>query len=106
MEPQDIARPEAKDAIPTIQRVISVLWPSFLTAGAATVVFFTVFDPQAIQMCINFPEISRLGAYTIGFFMFWLLTATSCALTCYFQRPCDQNRVPRPSTEETDTDSE
>jgi hypothetical protein len=106
MDAKNTPQPEAKGAIPAIQRVISVLWPSFLTAGVATVLFFAVFDPQEIQLCVNFPDISRLGAYTIGFFMFWLLTATSCALTCYFQRPCDQNRVPRPGTEETDNDNE
>ncbi len=31
--------------IPLIQRVTAVLWPSFLCAGAATVLFFTAFDP-------------------------------------------------------------
>ena len=35
--------------------------------------------------------ISLMGAYTIGFFLFWLLTASSCLLTCYFQRPCAFN---------------
>jgi len=73
---------------PKIQRVIAVLWPSFLTAGAATILFFTAFDPAALLLDTPFAELSRLGAYTIGFFLFWLLTASSCALTCYFQRPC------------------
>ena len=31
--------------IPTIQKVIAVLWPSFLVAGIETIVFFTIFDP-------------------------------------------------------------
>lgn len=71
------------------QKIIAILWPSFLTAGAATILFFTAFDPTEFLITTRFSEVSRLGAYTIGFFLFWFLTAGSCLLTCYFQRPCD-----------------
>ncbi len=77
-------------AIPKIQRVISIFWPSFLTASAATIVFFTVFDPHDLMALLDVPPISRLGVYTIGFFCFWALTAISCIMTCYFQRPCSE----------------
>ncbi len=70
------------------QRIISVLWPSFLTAGAATILFFTAFDPQLIMAVSGYGEISRLGGYSVGFFLFWMLTASSCVLTCFFQGPC------------------
>jgi len=80
-----------KTDIPTVQRVIAVFWPSFLTAGLATVLFFTAFNPEEMSLCLgNTKPISNVGAYTIGFFLFWLLTSTTCALTCYFQRPCHQ----------------
>ena len=74
--------------IPKIQKIIAVLWPSFLTAGLATILFFTAFDPQLLMEVSGHGHISRLGGYTIGFFLFWILTASTCALTCYFQRPC------------------
>jgi len=74
--------------IPKIQQVVAVLWPSFLTAGLATILFFTAFDPQLLAELAGYGEISRLAGYTIGFFLFWLLTAGTCALTCYFQKPC------------------
>lgn len=74
--------------LPMIQRVIAILWPSFLTAGVATILFFTAFDPQLIMAVSGYGEISRLGGYTMGFFIFWILTSTSCALTCFFQKPC------------------
>ena len=77
-----------KSEIPTIQKIIAVLWPSFLTAGIATIIVFTAFDPQLIWHASGYGEISRLAGYTIGFFAFWLLTASTCALTCYFQKPC------------------
>ncbi len=81
--------------IPLIQRVVAILWPSFLTSGVATILFFTAFDPQHLLMETRFAEISRLGAYTIGFFLFWLLTTLTSALTCYFQRPCENANKPR-----------
>ena len=74
--------------IPTIQKIVAVLWPSFLTAGAATILFFTVFDPELLMAVAGYEKISRLGGYTIGFFLFWLLTSSSCVLTCYFQQSC------------------
>lgn len=79
---------ENQGDIPTIQKIIAVLWPSFLTSGVATILFFTAFDPTILSLSGGFGEISRLGGYSIGFFLFWLLTSVTCALTCYFQRPC------------------
>ena len=78
---------------PFIQRVIAVLWPSFLTAGLATILFFVAFDPQDLAALLDKAEASRIGVYTIGFFLFWILTMSSCLLTCYFQRPCDMNKA-------------
>lgn len=79
------------------QKIIAILWPSFLTAGLATVLFFIAFDPEQLVASGLLPAVSRLGAYSIGFFLFWLLTAVSCLLTCYFQRPCQtqETRAPR-----------
>lgn len=79
--------------IPVIQRIIAVLWPSFIMSGIATGLFFTAFDPLELVGLTGHLEISRMGAYSIGFFLFWLLTAISCALTCYFRRPCDTDRT-------------
>ena len=74
--------------IPTIQKVVAVLWPSFLTAGVATILFFAYFDPQLLMQVSGYGEITRMAGYTIGFFLFWLLTSITCVMTCYFQRPC------------------
>jgi len=80
--------------IPVIQRIVAVFWPSFLTSGIATGIFFTLFDPLDLIHIAGLPETSRMGVYTIGFFLFWLLTACTCALTCYFRRPCHPDRKP------------
>ena len=77
--------------IPKCQKTISVLWPAFLMAGLATILFFAAFDPFILLQETRFADTPRLGAYTVGFFLFWLLTTTSCALTCFFRRPCNPN---------------
>ena len=79
---------EVHKEIPRIQRIVAVVWPSFLLAGLATGLFFSGFDPKVLLMDTAYADMSRLGAYTIGFFLFWTLTLSTCLLTCYFQRPC------------------
>ena len=73
-------------SIPVVQRVVAILWPSFIVAGITTVLFTTAFDPAVIF--IDY-DISRLGSYTICFFLFWLFGAITAAATCYFLKPCD-----------------
>ncbi len=85
--------------IPLIQRVCAVLWPSFLCAGAAAALFFTAFDP--LYMFIEY-DVSRLGAYTVGFFLLWALTALSSAATLYFllrPKPGEVRQVAEPPAE-------
>ena len=74
------------NTIPLIQRVVAILWPSFIMAGIATVLFTTAFDPAVIF--IDY-DISRLGSYTVCFFLFWSLGAITATLTCYFLKPCE-----------------
>ncbi len=74
-------------SVPLVQRVSAVLWPAFVCAGAATGVFFTFFDPVVMLECEGEPPMSRMGAYTLGFFMFWLLCIASSVGTSYFLGP-------------------
>ena len=71
--------------IPVIQRIIAILWPSFITAGIATILFSTAFDPDIIF--IDY-DVSRLAVYSIAFFLFWLFGAITAMATCFFMRPC------------------
>ena len=74
------------DAIPLIQRIVAILWPSFITAGIATILFSTAFDPDVIFVDY---DISRLGVYSISFFLFWIFGAMTAAATCFFLKPCE-----------------
>ena len=76
---------------PLAQRVGAVLWPSFFAAGVATMVFFAFVDPLTLRDT-TFPDlaISRGLGYTIGFFMFWLATASSSLFTWILLRPASR----------------
>lgn len=79
------------------QRLIHILWPSFLVAGVADIIFTTLFDPLEIMYRGEALIGNRIGAYTVGFFVLWVLGIASSALTCYFQRSADEiNHCPLP----------
>ena len=73
--------------LPRVQVVSALLWPSFLLAGAATGIFFTFLDPLVLFECKGEPPLSRLAAYSLAFFGFWLLCAASSAASTCFLRP-------------------
>ena len=61
--------------------MMQVLWPSFLMAVVAVGLFFSMIDPQELELVGMSIADSREGAYTVGFFLFWLLFALSSSLT-------------------------
>ncbi len=65
-----------------LQCLGSTLWPSFLAAAVASVVFFAAIDPETLRVQ-TFPglELSRMAGYTIGFFMFWAVGLFASGLT-------------------------
>jgi len=71
-----------------IQQWGAILWPSFVAAGVASMVFFAIVDPLRLRD-ISFPQhaLSRELGYTLGFFMFWVVTAAASGLTWYLSRP-------------------
>jgi len=63
--------------------LICILWPSFLVAGMAEGLLFSVISPQDLLFFGYHPEISDEGIYSIGFFVIWTFCAFSSALTAY-----------------------
>jgi hypothetical protein len=56
--------------------IANILWVSFLTASAATMIFFASVDPDVLSGNNTLGwEISRQSGYALGFFGFWALTA-------------------------------
>ncbi len=97
------------------EKLIWILWPSFIVAGVAEIVFFTAFDPQELVVFGEAVAWSRTAVYSIGFFVFWAVTAATSALTCFFQQTsveinrCPLDAVDRPMgcprREDSDGDS-
>lgn len=74
---------------------IRILWTSFIVAGMAEAVFFTVFDPQELVVLGEPVTLTRTAVYSIGFFAFWAVTATASALTWFMQMSAAQiNQCP------------
>lgn len=74
---------------------MGALWPSFVAAGAAEAVFFTLFDPSDLTPFGESMTLSRTGVYSLGFFLFWVTCTGSSLLTLFFQRTADEvNRCP------------
>jgi len=69
-----------------MSKLFLVFWPSFLIAGIAEVVFFTVVNPQELYLFGQPVNFSALATYSIGFFAFWAICAASSYSTCFFQR--------------------
>lgn len=68
-----------KAPIKTLMMV--VLWPAFLTACVATGVFFSLVDPMELIILDERVQVHMLGAYTIGFLLFWIFGILSSYLT-------------------------
>ena len=77
-----------------MQRLIWILWPSFVVAGVAEIVFFTVVDPQQLYLFGQPVDYSAIATYSLGFIGFWLACAGSSMLTLFLQRTSDQINHP------------
>ena len=70
-------------AMPSARRcAMWILWPAFLAALGAEIVFFAMFDPLDFNMRLH---LSRTAVYTFGFVAFWLLGVVSSSLTLFLQ---------------------
>jgi hypothetical protein len=73
-----------RDLPPRARRVGVVAWCSFLVASAATMLVFAFVDPEAVEIAGASAWLQdRLTVYALGFFFFWLVAASSAALTIY-----------------------
>jgi hypothetical protein len=76
-------------------RLIWVFWPAFIMGGVMTALFFTLIDPEDVNVLGVDPGLGPTAVYSIGFFVFWGFAAGSSALTCFLQRsPFEINRCP------------
>jgi uncharacterized membrane protein YcfT len=76
-----------------VKRIMWIVWPSFLMAGVLEMFAFAMVDPQDIHWLSQTMQLSRQGIYTVTFFVFWLVTMLSSALTALLAiSPFEVNR--------------
>jgi hypothetical protein len=66
-----------------VNRCIVLLWASFLAAGVAEVLFFTVIDPAQLYFLGREVELGALATHTVGFVFFWLLSLGAGVLSVF-----------------------
>lgn len=74
---------------------IFILWPSFVTAALGEIVFFALVDPQELYLMGKPVDWSPIAVYSVGFLMFWALTALTAALCFFFQKPASDINHPK-----------
>lgn len=72
--------------------VALVLWPSFLAACSASLLFFAAIDPALLRDVGPrlFAGLDRETGYAVGFAFFWGIGAVASALTLYLVRTARQ----------------
>jgi hypothetical protein len=69
------------------ENIAAILWPSFLAACIATVIFFGQIDPLDLYaIATPTAEFSSLTGYAIGFFFFWTICTLSSLLSVFLIR--------------------
>lgn len=70
-----------------MSKSISLLGLSFFTAILGETAFFTFIDPQQLYLFGEPVFWSPMVVYSVGFFMFWSLTALTAALVALMLKP-------------------
>ncbi len=61
----------------------AVVWPAFLGAALADAALFTLIVPETIMLFGVHPGVSRPTAYSVGFFVFWIIMSAASATTLW-----------------------
>jgi hypothetical protein len=74
-----------------------ILWPSFLAACGASLLFFAAIDPALLRDVGPrlFAGLDREAGYALGFLFFWAVGAAASALSVYLIRTA---RTPPPAS--------
>jgi hypothetical protein len=67
--------------------VAAVLWPAFLSACLASLLFFAAVDPEWLRDASPlFAGLGREAGYALGFFFFFAVALCASALSVYLIR--------------------
>lgn len=71
-----------------------ILWPSFLVAAMAEGFFFSLVDPQDLQLGGSSLSLSPMAIYTLGFFLFWMFCSLAAMLSYYLANVPNDHQPP------------
>lgn len=77
-----------------MSKLLTIFWPSFVSAIFGEFVFFALIDPQQLYLLGEPVNWSPAAVYSVGFLMFWALTALAVALCLMFQKPASELNQP------------
>ncbi len=90
-----VVEPEIPEQLPWSRRaqaVGAVIWPSFLAAAFASLLFFALIDPKDLMdVAFEFADINRMTGYGVSFMFFWLVSFVSSALSVFLLRTARRN---------------
>jgi hypothetical protein len=70
-----------------------IAWPAFLVAAVLEMVVFALVDPSSLHWLGQPVPLSSEAVYTLAFFVFWVMTMASSALTTLLaMTPSEVNR--------------
>ena len=77
---------DARSTLPA--RALRVLWPAFVMAGVLEMLVFAAVDPDSLHgPAAPLLAGSRKTVYSVTFFVFWVVTAASAAVTQWLDAP-------------------
>jgi len=89
------------------RQIAAIIWPSFLSAAFATMLFFAVVDPGLIGDSMTPSQrFSRMTGYGLGFFFFWLITMISSSTSILLIRSYNRRLVKPQNTGQPDEQGE
>ena len=74
------------------QRVLNILWPAFLMAGALEILVFAHIDPAELHGFGNaLAAWSAQAIYSVAFLVFWAVISAASAATLWLAVPGEPN---------------
>jgi hypothetical protein len=73
-----------------VQQVSSVLWPAFMVAAAAELLFFGLVDPLDLQILDGVAGGDRSSLYSVGFLFFWAVGIVAALLAELLHKPASE----------------
>ncbi len=86
----ELLEPEIPEQLPWSRRaqaISAVIWPSFLAASFASLLFFALVDPKDLMdVAFTSTELDRMTGYGLSFLFFWLICFISSTLSVFLLR--------------------